>query len=83
MKSYLYIYYFFLRKGEKKNQKNFFKEKSLKGAAWKWPPQVPLERTVVRLSLGAGACLTGVGRREGAGLAGVRWGKLGWPPRKM
>lgn len=46
MKIYIYIY-IFLRK-EKKTQKIFFflRKKSLKGAAWKWSPQVPLERTV-------------------------------------
>lgn len=48
MKSYLYTLFFFKKSGEKKNQKIFFKrKKSLKGAAWKWPPQVPLERTVI------------------------------------
>lgn len=46
----LFFFFFFLRKEEeKKKPKDFFlkKKKSLKGAAWKWPPQVPLERTVI------------------------------------
>lgn len=85
MKSYLYIYYFFFKKrgGKKTKRFFFFKEKSFKGAARKWLPQVPLERTVVRLSLGTSVCLQEGGGGKGWARLEGSWEKLGWHPRKM